>query len=109
MLVAVFMISAVMGGNHVKLAGNTNARTYKVGIKNQVGSGNAWGTILNPGSKPSQIDTSSSTYGDRTIMSLDHEAIYKAYAGTVVSIDSALGSLGAFDKDGKSVTLTKLK
>ena len=32
-------------------------------------------------------------------MSLDHEAIYKAYAGTVVSIDSALGSLGAFDKE----------
>ena len=44
------MQSAVMGGNHVKLAGNTNARTYKVGIKNVVGSGNAWGTILNPGS-----------------------------------------------------------
>mgnify|MGYP001159864280 CR=1 FL=1 len=42
------MQSAVMGGNHVKTAGNTNARTYKVGIKNQVGSGNAWGTILNP-------------------------------------------------------------
>jgi len=35
-------------------------------------------------------------------MSLDHEAIYKAYAGTVVSIDD---SAGAFDKDGKSVTL----
>ena len=35
-------------------------------------------------------------------MSLDHEAIYKAYAGTVVSIDD---SIGAFDKDGKSVTL----
>ena len=42
-------------------------------------------------------------------MSLDHEAIYKAYAGTVVSIDSALGSLGAFDKDGKSVTLDQSK
>ena len=42
-------------------------------------------------------------------MSLDHEAIYKAYAGTVVSIDSALGSLGAFDKDGKSVTLDQTK
>ena len=35
-------------------------------------------------------------------MSLDHEAIYKAYAGAVVSIDD---SIGAFDKDGKSVTL----
>ena len=35
-------------------------------------------------------------------MGLDHEAIYKAYSGTVVSIDD---STGAFDKDGKSVTL----
>ena len=35
-------------------------------------------------------------------MALDHEAIYKAYAGTVVSIDD---SAGAFDKDGKSVGL----
>jgi len=39
-------------------------------------------------------------------MSLDHEAIYKAYAGTVVSIDDGLG---AFDKDGKSVTLEQSK
>tara|TARA_R100000781_G_scaffold110862_1_gene76614 strand:+ start:462 stop:758 length:297 start_codon:yes stop_codon:yes gene_type:complete len=39
-------------------------------------------------------------------MSLDHEAIYKAYAGTVVSIDDGLG---AFDKDGKSVTLVQSK
>ena len=39
-------------------------------------------------------------------MSLDHEAIYKAYAGTVVSIDD---SAGAFDKDGKSVTLDQSK
>ena len=39
-------------------------------------------------------------------MSLDHEAIYKAYAGTVVSIDD---SAGAFDKDGKSVTLDNAK
>ena len=37
---------------------------------------------------------------------LDHEAIYKAYAGTVVSIDD---SAGAFDKDGKSVTLEQSK
>jgi len=37
-------------------------------------------------------------------MSLDHEAIYKAYAGTVVSIDD---SAGAFDKDGNSVTLVQ--
>ena len=35
-------------------------------------------------------------------MALDHEAIYKAYAGTVVSIDDGAG---AFDKDGNSVTL----
>ena len=39
-------------------------------------------------------------------MALDHEAIYKAYAGTVVTIDD---SAGAFDKDGKSVTLVKSK
>jgi len=35
-------------------------------------------------------------------MSLDHEAIYKAYAGTVVSIDD---SAGAFDASGNSVSL----
>ena len=35
-------------------------------------------------------------------MALDHEANFKAYAGTVVSIDD---SVGAFDKDGKSVSL----
>ena len=39
-------------------------------------------------------------------MNLDHEAIYKAYAGTVVSIDD---SAGAFDKDGKSVSLDQSK
>jgi len=39
-------------------------------------------------------------------MSLDHKAIYKAYAGTVVSIDD---TAGAFDKDGKSVTLEQSK
>ena len=39
-------------------------------------------------------------------MGLDHEAIYKAYAGTVVSIDD---TKGAFDKDGKSVTLEQSK
>ena len=39
-------------------------------------------------------------------MALDHEAIYKAYAGTVVTIDD---SAGAFDKDGKSVTLEQSK
>ena len=39
-------------------------------------------------------------------MGLDHEAIYKAYADTVVSIDE---STGAFDKDGKSVTLEQSK
>ena len=39
-------------------------------------------------------------------MALDHEAIYKAYAGTVVTIDD---TAGAFDKDGKSVTLEQSK
>ena len=39
-------------------------------------------------------------------MGLDHEAIYKAYAGTVVSIND---STGAFDKDGNSVTLEQSK
>ena len=39
-------------------------------------------------------------------MAYDHEAIYKAYAGTVVTIDD---SVGAFDKDGKSVTLEQSK
>jgi len=39
-------------------------------------------------------------------MAYDHEAIYSAYAGTVVSIDD---SKGAFDKDGKSVTLDNAK
>ena len=37
---------------------------------------------------------------------MDHEAIYKAYAGTVVTIDD---SAGAFDKDGNSVTLEQSK
>ena len=35
-------------------------------------------------------------------MGLDHEAIYKAYTGTVVSIDD---SAGAFDVSGNSVSL----
>ena len=39
-------------------------------------------------------------------MALDHEAIYAAYSGTVVSIDD---SAGAFDKDGKSVTIDAVK
>ena len=39
-------------------------------------------------------------------MALDHEAIYSAYSGTVVSIDD---DKGAFDKDGKSVTLDNAK
>ena len=39
-------------------------------------------------------------------MALDHEAIYSAYAGTVVTIDD---SAGAFDKDGKSVSLDNAK
>ena len=39
-------------------------------------------------------------------MALDHEAIYKAYPDTVVSIDDGAG---AFDKDGKSVTLEQSK
>ena len=39
-------------------------------------------------------------------MSLDHEAIYKAYAGTVVSIDDGTG---AFDANGNSVSLAQSK
>ena len=39
-------------------------------------------------------------------MSLDHDAIYKAYEGKVVSIDD---SKGAFDKDGNSVSLEQSK
>tara|TARA_A100001391_G_scaffold191746_1_gene165374 strand:+ start:2227 stop:2547 length:321 start_codon:yes stop_codon:yes gene_type:complete len=39
-------------------------------------------------------------------MALDHEAIYKAYAGTVVSIDD---SKGAFDASGASVSLDQSK
>ena len=39
-------------------------------------------------------------------MALDHEAIYKAYAGTVVSIDDGAG---AFDASGSSVTLDQTK
>ena len=39
-------------------------------------------------------------------MALDHEAIYKAYPGTVVSVDDGTG---AFDKDGISVTLDQTK
>ena len=39
-------------------------------------------------------------------MGLDHEAIYKAYAGTVVSIDDCAG---AFDASGNSVSLDQSK
>ena len=39
-------------------------------------------------------------------MVYDHDAIYKAYTGIVVSIND---SLGAFDKDGNSVTLEQSK
>ena len=39
-------------------------------------------------------------------MSLDHEAIYKAYAGTVVTIDD---SKGAFDASGNSISLEQSK
>ena len=39
-------------------------------------------------------------------MSLDHEAIYKAYAGTVVSIDDGAG---AFDASGNRVSLDQSK
>tara|TARA_R100000231_G_scaffold105512_1_gene78193 strand:- start:172 stop:462 length:291 start_codon:yes stop_codon:yes gene_type:complete len=39
-------------------------------------------------------------------MGLDHEAIYSAYSGIVVSIDD---TEGAFDKDGKSVALDNAK
>ena len=37
---------------------------------------------------------------------MDHEAIYSAYSGTVVTIDD---SAGAFDKDGNKVTLDDAK
>tara|TARA_X000001036_G_scaffold196315_1_gene184972 strand:+ start:1788 stop:2081 length:294 start_codon:yes stop_codon:yes gene_type:complete len=37
---------------------------------------------------------------------MDHEAIYRAYSGTVVSIDD---SAGAFDSSGNSVTLDSTK
>ena len=39
-------------------------------------------------------------------MALDHEAIYESYKGIVVSIDDGKG---AFDKDGKSVTIDNNK
>ena len=39
-------------------------------------------------------------------MSLDHEAIYKAYSGIVVMIDD---DLGAFDKDDNQVSLDQSK
>ena len=39
-------------------------------------------------------------------MALDHEAILKAYAGTVVSVDD---TAGAFDKDGNSINLEQSK
>ena len=39
-------------------------------------------------------------------MALDHEAIYKAYSGTVVTISDVNG---AFDKDGNAVTLEQSK
>ena len=39
-------------------------------------------------------------------MASDHEAIYSAYKGTVVSIDDGKG---AFDKDGNPVTLDNNK
>ena len=39
-------------------------------------------------------------------MAYDHEAIYKAYAGTVVTIND---STGAFDASGNSVTLDQTK
>jgi len=39
-------------------------------------------------------------------MAYDHEAIYSAYKGIVISIDDGKG---AFDKDGNSVTLDNNK
>tara|TARA_B100000212_G_scaffold132974_1_gene99752 strand:- start:858 stop:1148 length:291 start_codon:yes stop_codon:yes gene_type:complete len=39
-------------------------------------------------------------------MALDHEAIYESYKGIVVEIDD---SRGAFDKDGKEVTIDAVK
>ena len=37
---------------------------------------------------------------------MDHEAIYRAYAGTVVTINDATG---AFDIDGNKITLDDTK
>ena len=37
---------------------------------------------------------------------MDHEAIYRAYAGTVISINSATG---AYDKDANLVTIDDAK
>ena len=53
------LLTAILGGNHVKVAGNTNARTYKVGIKNISGGGNAHGTILNGTSSDNSLRLSS--------------------------------------------------
>ena len=53
------LLTAILGGNHVKVAGNTNARTYKVGIKNTSGGGNAYGTILNGTSSDNSLRLSS--------------------------------------------------
>lgn len=53
------LITAILGGNHVKVAGNTNPRTYKVGIKNISGGGNAHGTILNGTSSDNSLRLSS--------------------------------------------------
>ena len=39
-------------------------------------------------------------------MALDHDAIYSAYAGVVVTIDD---SRGAFDKDGNQVEIDSAK
>ena len=39
-------------------------------------------------------------------MPLDHDAIYKAYAGTVVTIND---STGCFDEDGKEVLIDQSK
>ena len=53
------LLTAILGGNHVKVAGNTNPRTYKVGIKNISGGGNAHGTILNGTSSDNSLRLSS--------------------------------------------------
>ena len=71
-----------ISGKYLDTAGGTSSITYSLRMRH----GNA----------------SSNTLYDSS-MSLDHEAIYKAYANVVTIDDTA----GAFDKDGNKVTLVQ--